>query len=519
MSNSDPTGPTAGGGTESTPVTLATGYAARSRRRRIITIAVLVALLAALVFTAIYYEFNRELPIPRVEPSQADQFEAPRYLYSISGTGQEAMTKPVGVAVGKNGRVYQVDLGTRSIRVYRTSGAFLFSFNAISNETTSTTLLTPVHVAVDDAGDVYVTDRMRHGIFVFDEDGNYERTIEPNGDATFPWLPLSVRVDEQGAMYVGDIPGTTVHRIIVLDEDSRITTMFGRAGLVRDAMSEPGVFSYPNGIAVTPGTGDDREIFVADSNNRRIQVFSLKGSFKRFIRTEGTPRGIAIDSKKRLYVGDVLSHQVDVFTLEGERLGSFGTQGIGPGQFRYPEDVALDARGRIYVADRENNQVQVWGYPALQVPGVIKVEPNRAWMCLLPLPLLLLPFLLRRRRFFVTDDFVEAMVAAGMVRDMVNSRWRWIVPEARHAAYEGRVLDGVDLGQLLEGDPHSESDASALAEKLMIGKDLSIELSMAKRCRNMCTEDKELARLALLLGIDVYDRDAFMTRFGRRKRA
>ena len=43
-------------------------------------------------------------------------------------------------------------------------------------------------------------------------------------------------------------------------------------------------------------------------------------------------------------------------------LNEFGSQGIGDGQFEYPNGVAVDSRDRVYVTDRENNRVQVWGY-------------------------------------------------------------------------------------------------------------------------------------------------------------
>jgi hypothetical protein len=43
-------------------------------------------------------------------------------------------------------------------------------------------------------------------------------------------------------------------------------------------------------------------------------------------------------------------------------------------------------------------------------------------------------------------------------------------------------------------------------------------LAMAKRYKTLCTEDSEFARLAVLLGIDVYDRAAFLERFVEKRR-
>ncbi|MEH1839894.1 MAG: SBBP repeat-containing protein [Nostoc sp.] len=36
---------------------------------------------------------------------------------------------------------------------------------------------------------------------------------------------------------------------------------------------------------------------------------------------------------------------------------SFGTEGIGNGQFRYPNGVAVDPSGNIYVADTINDRI------------------------------------------------------------------------------------------------------------------------------------------------------------------
>jgi hypothetical protein len=321
-------------------------------------------------------------------------------------------------------------------------------------------------------------------------------------------------------VYATDVPATRLHRVAIVKANGDLKTMFGSAKLVNDPGDSPAGFSFPNGILVGPAAdGDGNEIYVADSNNRRIQVFSLSGSFRRFIRTEGTPRGLAMDSQKRLYVVDVLAHQVDIYSLKGEHLATFGESGVGPGQFRYPEAASIDARGRIYVSDRENNQVQVWGYPALEIPGITRIAPNNLPWCLAPLPLLLLPLFFRKRRFVVTDDFLEGMITAELVPDMVNRKWRWIVPEKAHPPYVGRVVDGVDLGQLLEPEPYSHSDATALATRLGIALEQAIILAMAKRTRILCTEDGDLARLAVLLGVDAYDRASWVAKYARRGRS
>ena len=115
-------------------------------------------------------------------------------------------------------------------------------------------------------------------------------------------------------------------------------------------------------------------MFVADSNNGRLLVYDQNGTIAaRVARGAGEgrlslPRGLGIDGQGRVYVVDAVGHNVLVFgqleegqsTLEYQ--GSFGAQGVGDGEFSYPNDIAVDGRGRVYVADSMNNRVQLWSY-------------------------------------------------------------------------------------------------------------------------------------------------------------
>ena len=61
-----------------------------------------------------------------------------------------------------------------------------------------------------------------------------------------------------------------------------------------------------------------------------------------------------------LYVGEEGNYRVSVFTLEGQFVTSFGSEGTGPGQFQLPCGIAVDSNGVVYVCDRINKNVQVF---------------------------------------------------------------------------------------------------------------------------------------------------------------
>ena len=46
---------------------------------------------------------------------------------------------------------------------------------------------------------------------------------------------------------------------------------------------------------------------------------------------------------------------VAVFSQDGELIRTIGSQGTGPGQFKYPTSVAISPDGELYVSDCHNN--------------------------------------------------------------------------------------------------------------------------------------------------------------------
>ena len=61
-----------------------------------------------------------------------------------------------------------------------------------------------------------------------------------------------------------------------------------------------------------------------------------------------------------VYVTESRNHRVSMFTSEGQFLRSFGTKGDGPGQFYYPYGIAVDRDGLVYVSDCFNDRIQIF---------------------------------------------------------------------------------------------------------------------------------------------------------------
>jgi DNA-binding beta-propeller fold protein YncE len=503
---------------DSGPQALSTnGAMERARQRRVALVILLSVLLAILLYVAFYYSQNRRLPVPTIV-SASETVPPPLYQYSFAGTGKQAMNLPSGIGIIGN-RVYVTDFAYRTVRAYSLTGAYLFTFGPISDGKT-TALDSPVHIAIGPDNTVWVSDRALKGIYVFDENGRFLRKFVPNGDPTFSWGPLALAFGPNGDLYVTDVGDSANHRVLVFGSTGHLKAQWGSTKQVGSANEAPGQFLFPNGIAVT-GSGSSALVYVADGNNRRVQVFRPDGRFVRIINTSGTPRGLAIDSQGRLYVVDALAHRVDLYSDKGVALTTFGQNGAGPGGMSFPNDITIDAQGRLFLADRDNNQVQVWGASVAEIPGVTRITAGNAWVPFLLVPIVGIPLVLwfrRRRRFAVAPDFVDGMIAADLVPAMAGQgRFRWVMTEADQPAYEGRTADGVELGELLHAEPFSQADASVIRDRLDVSNERAALLAIAKRCRVLCTEDPGLARQAVRLGVDVYDRPSWLARFAKKK--
>ena len=59
-----------------------------------------------------------------------------------------------------------------------------------------------------------------------------------------------------------------------------------------------------------------------------------------------------------MYVAEQTAHRIARFSQSGVLIGSWGSEGSAPGQFRYPTAVAVAPNGTVYVVDRLNQRVQ-----------------------------------------------------------------------------------------------------------------------------------------------------------------
>ncbi len=126
---------------------------------------------------------------------------------------------------------------------------------------------------------------------------------------------------------------------------------------------KPGQFNRAEGM----GIDAHDQVYVADSCNHRIQIFSADG---RLIRTHGHagktagefsyPYDIKVDGDGRQYVCEFGNSRITVLDAGDRVIEVLGgpNGGADPGQFANPWSIALNSAGDLYVADSQNHRVQ-----------------------------------------------------------------------------------------------------------------------------------------------------------------
>ena len=59
-----------------------------------------------------------------------------------------------------------------------------------------------------------------------------------------------------------------------------------------------------------------------------------------------------------MYVVDAGNNRIQTFSPNGDFVSSFGSSGLGPGQFLNPAGIDIDDEGNIYVTDKGNHTIE-----------------------------------------------------------------------------------------------------------------------------------------------------------------
>lgn len=281
------------------------------------------------------------------------------------------ISTPVRIATDTAGNIYVADPRGGGILKYAGTGKLLQSF---------ATAVSPQGVAVTANGTIAVSE----GTFValLDQSGTEVRRLGA-GDGQFR-MANGIALDDAGRLYVVDSLDNSVQ---VFSPAGDYVTRFGVQG------GGSGQLNMPTGIAFEKVA---RQLAVVDTLNGRIQFFDTSGAYQRTVCSFGSgplkltfPVGVAFEytaaavpAVSRMYVAD--SFQGNVQALDPAGSGSFlsfvGSYGTGSGQLLTPSDVAFDAVGSRLLAANAVGSLTVFGIgdtfiPIDTVPPVLTLNP------------------------------------------------------------------------------------------------------------------------------------------------
>ena len=274
-------------------------------------------------------------------------------IYGETSDGRPALVDPKNVAVGPDGRIYVVEGKAARVTVFNADGTFATSWGGSGQGDGQ--FQEPWGIAVAPNGNVYVADTWNHRIQYFDPNGQFLGKWGKLGDAKGSitadqgvfWGPRAIAINSAGEVYVTD---TGNKRVQVFGLDGGFKRMFGGVG---DA---PGQFNEQVGLTLDA----QGNVWVADTWNNRIQKLSPNGDPLASI---PVPSGwvsqavtnkpyIAVDAEGRVIATFPDQGRVSIFDATGNQLKDIslpdGTSPVG---------VAVAPAGRLLVADARGNVV------------------------------------------------------------------------------------------------------------------------------------------------------------------
>jgi len=275
------------------------------------------------------------------------------------GSGDGQVITPRALATDPSDNVFVADQNDR-VQKFNSGGVFQFKF--ATGGSGQGAVVAASGVAVDrTTGDIYVTDgfteRTSGIVQKFNSSGVFQLAWGTAGSGNGQFLNGAggVAVDSAGNVYVTDLGN---HRVEKFTSAGSFISSWGGSG------TGNGQFGGPQGIVIDATDN----VYVADTGNHRIQKFNTGGTFVTKWGANGigdgqfdSPFGVSVDGLGDVYVADTNNNRVQKFSATGTFISSCGTSGTGNGEFAGPQDVGADSAGNYYVADTGNDRVQKFG--------------------------------------------------------------------------------------------------------------------------------------------------------------
>ena len=303
----------------------------------------------------------------------------------LNGTGTSAQIGyPRGLVLDSSGNLYVTESQNHRIRKITPAGV-VTTFAGTGSTTfadgagASATFNQPHGITIDSAGNLYVADYNNNRIRKIDTSGNVSTlagngtatSVDGNGGGATFNRPRDIAIDSAGNLYVTE---QSANRIRKIDTNANVTTFAGTTGGYVDADGTNARFNGPRGITIDSAG----VLYVADGGNQVIRKIDTSANVTTFVGNKTTIvtfkngvgtnanfttfEGLTLDSAGNLYIADKDNQCIRKVTPEGV-VTTFSGFGLTPGYndggwFNRPSGLATDWDGIVYVTDENNNRIR-----------------------------------------------------------------------------------------------------------------------------------------------------------------
>jgi sugar lactone lactonase YvrE len=203
---------------------------------------------------------------------------------------------------------------------------------------------------IDAAGNIWTTDVAGHTVTKMNPRGQVQLVLGVKGQAG-EWdeaaksrllnEPNDVAVSPSGDIFVVQGHGQAVPRVLRFDRNGAFIRSWGGKG------AAPGQFDIAHSVVVDA----KGLVYVADRQNRRVQIFDADGKFIKAWRFAGLPCGLYIARDGQMYLVSGFAGQILKLDPDGKVLAATGQPGKALGEFGEAHYMTLSPKDDIYVAD------------------------------------------------------------------------------------------------------------------------------------------------------------------------
>jgi uncharacterized protein (TIGR03437 family) len=286
---------------------------------------------------------------------------------------------PDGVAVDSAGNLYVADMVNNRVRkvsngvITTVAGNGTYGFSG-DNGPAASARLTPISVAVDSAGDLYISDnstrirKVTSGVIATVAGGGSSRS--DNFPATCAQLAAgAIAVDSAGDLYIADFGSARIREV----STGVITTVAGAGWSHADNVPATSTLLSPEGIAADSAGN----IYISDWGDGRIRkltngvITTVAGGGSSFAdKIPATsaqfygPGAIAVDSAGDLYISDMGNHRVRkvsggvITTVAGGGSSLADNIPATSALLSGPTGLAVDSAGSLYIADNLDHRIR-----------------------------------------------------------------------------------------------------------------------------------------------------------------